>query len=330
MSMRSSALIALVGLGLVGRAATADPGKPVAAKVPAGAAAGLTERSRLEVGPGGRAIKQLTIENPLGDVKVEGYDGSSIQIETIKHAPDEESLDRLRVSLIPNPDGTVRITTTADGGKEVRPVSRQAVRIDLLIRAPRDARIDAAVGAGSLEVINMDAGGDLDTNSGPISVRNVAGEVSTHSVSGLTSLAQVFGSVDAQTLSSDLELDTIGGERLIATANRGKIAGRRVRARDIELTTTDGKIVLEGEAALRGRVVVSSLRGDVDVKLRRHGVVVVRARGAKLDLGTAMAMARTSPNGWVEGQLGGVKATPQAALVELRSRYGTVQFAIVE
>lgn len=319
-----SALVVLVVLGGV---AVADP-TPAPAKAPS--MAGLVEHSRLEVAPGGRPIKQLTIENPLGDVKIEGYDGQSIQIETRKQAPDEDSLDRLRVSLIPNPDGTVRILTTADGGREVRPISRGAVRIDLIIRAPRDARIDAAVSAGSLEVINMDAGGDLDTASGPISVRNVAGNLSTHSMSGATSLTQIFGSVDAQTLTSDLDLDTIGGERLTASASHGKIAGRRVRARDVELTTVDGKIVLEAEASLRGRIVIASLRGDVDVKLRRHGVVVVRARGPRLSLGSSMASAKAAKDGWVEGQLGGFEPSAQASIVELRSRYGLVQFAVIE
>ena len=322
--MKSALAMLLVFSGV----AVADPTPVPAPKAPT--KAGLVEHSRLEIAPGGRPIKQLTVENPLGDVKIEGYDGQSIQIETRKQAPDEEALDRLRVSLIPNPDGTVRIMTTADGGKEVRPLARGAVRIDLIIRAPRDARIDAAASAGSLEVVNMDAGGDLDTASGSISVRNVAGSLSTHSLSGQTSLTQVFGSVDAQTLTSDLDLDTIGGERLIASASHGKIAGRRVRSRDIELTTVDGKIVLEAEASLRGRITIASLRGDVDVKLRRHGVVVVRARGAKLNLGSSMASAKAAKDGWVEGQLGGFKPSAQASIVELRSRYGMVQFAVIE
>lgn len=297
---------------------------PAAAEAPPN----LVERSRLEIAPGGKPIKQIKIENPLGDVKVEGHDGGSILIETRKVAPDEEALDRLRVSLVPNPDGTVRIATTADGGPEYKRLSRSAVRIDLIVRAPRDARIDAVVSAGALEVLNMDAGGELDTASGPISVRNVAGELSTNSVTGATSLSQVFGSVDAQSLSSDVELDTIGGERLFATANRGKIAGRRVRARHVELTTTDGKIVLEAETALRGRVVVASLRGDVDVRLRRQGAVTIRARGAKVNLGSTRF--QTTSDGWMEGQLGQGAAGSQPAIVELRSRYGMVQFTVID
>lgn len=313
-------LAALLVTGLAVPAAA----EPAAAPKPAVKTV-VSERARLSVEPSGRAIKQLQIENPLGDVKVEGYDGTAIQIESHKVAPDDDSLDRLHISLVPNPDGTVSIRTTADGGKEVRPVARGAVRVDLMIRAPRDAHVEATVTSGTLEVNNMDAGGDLDTASGPISVRNVQGEVQTHSVSGATRLAQVFGSVDAQVLTSDLDLDTIGGERLVASVHRGRIEGRRVRARDIELTTTEGQILLEAEAALRGHLVVSSLRGDVDVRLRRHGAVLVRARGTKVDLG---APVTPRPNGWVETGYGG--GEPAAALVEIRSPQGSVRFAIIE
>lgn len=310
MTRAAMLVIALCGV------AAADPAK------------GVDERARVELAPAGHAFKQLAIDNALGDVRVEGYDGTSIRIETRKHAPDDDTLDRLRVSLVPNPDGTVRITTTADASRESRPVPRSAVRIDLIIRAPRDARIDAAVAAGKLEIENMDAGGELDAASGAIWVRNVSGELVTHSVTGPMTLAQVFGSVDAATVAADLDLDTIGGERLVAsTANHGRIAGRRVRSRDIELTTNEGQIVLEAETTLHGHVVVASLRGNLDIRLHRHGALVVRGRGTKVDLG---APAPTHHDGWVESTFGQVDPADLPALVELRSRYGAVQFAIVQ
>lgn len=331
--MRRGALLALLGPVLLAGTLAAEPARSgPAAELPT-PPAGVGERSRFAIEPGASAIKRLSIENPLGDVKIEGYDGASLQIETRKFGPDEDALDRLHVTLVSNPDGTVTIRTTADGGREHSPVARSAVRIDFVIRAPRETHVEAAVSSGRLEVANMDAGGDLDTGSGPISVRNVQGELLTHSVSGATRLAQVFGSVDAQTVSSDLDLDTIGGDRVIASVHRGRIEGRRVRARDVELTTTEGRIRLEAEAALRGRLVVSSFQGDVDVQLRRHGNVVVRARGAKVDLG---APVRARPNGWVETTVGSAAnaanaaALVEAAIVELRAIRGNVKFAIIE
>jgi hypothetical protein len=310
---------ALVLVAVLAGAAHADP-KAADPK-------GVDEHARVELAPAGHAFTQLAVDNPLGDVRVEGYDGTSIRIETRKHAPDEDTLDRLRVSLVPNPDGTVRIATTADASRESRSVPRSAVRIDLIIRAPRDARVDIAVASGKLEIENMDAGGELDAASGPIVVKNVAGELVTHSVTGPTSLAQVFGSIDAATVSADVDLDTVGGDKLVAsTSSEGHIAGRRVRSRDIELTTTDGRIALEAETSLHGRVVVASLRGELDVRLHRHGGLLVRARGVKVDLG---AMARAAQDGWVETLFGQVDNVAPA-LVELRSRYGAVKFAIVQ
>jgi hypothetical protein len=287
---------------------------------------GSTEHARLELAPAGHAFKQLQIENPLGDVKIEGYDGTAIMIETTKSAPDDDTLERLRVSLVPNPDGTVRITTAADHTAESKPVPRSAVRIDLVIRAPRNAHVDATVSSGKLEVANMDGGGELDSASGALSVHNLSGELVTNTVSGPTSLQQVFGSVDAAAISADLDLDTIAGEKLIASANHGHIAGRRVRSREVELTTTEGKIMLEAEAALRGHLVVSSLRGDVEVHLHRHGAVFLRARGTKVDLGQQQTV-HPQPNGWSETTIG---EGDHPALVELRSTYGNVQFTVVE
>ncbi len=283
----------------------------------------LVERSRFAVEAGTHPITHLSIDNPLGDVIVQGYDGTALQIQTRKTAPDDDTLDRLRVSLVPNPDGTVSIKTTADKG-ESKPVARGAVRIDMIIHAPRDARVEAATSAGRLSVCNMDAGSDLDSAAGPIVVQNVQGEVLTHSVSGATQIGMVFGSVDAQTLASDLALDSIGGERLVASVHHGRIDGRRVRSRDIELTTTDGRIMLEAEAALRGRLVVSSLTGDVDVRLRRHGPVMVRARGTKVDLGTAF---KTQPDGWAQTAFG---TGENPTLVELRANEGTLKLVVVE
>jgi putative adhesin len=286
----------------------------------------VDERTQFELQPAQHAFTKLAIDNPLGDVRIEGWDGTGMLIETHKHAPDRETVDRLGVTLVPSSDGTVRIATTAEGGREVRPVPRSQVRVDLIIRAPRSARVDAAVSSGKLEVRNMDGGAELDSSSGSINASNVQGELVTHSVSGPMTLAQVFGSVDAATVSSDVDLDSISGEKLVASASKGRIAGRRVRSRDVELTTTDGRIMLEAEAALRGHLVVSSLHGDVDVRIRRHGTLAVRARGVKVDLGAQQQVEHH--DGWTQATLG-THGDP-AAMVELQSRYGMVQFAIIE
>jgi hypothetical protein len=288
--------------------------------------ADISERSRVEVKPPGKPYKQVTVDNALGNVRIEGHDGTGIIIETNKRAPDEEALERLRVSLMPDPDGTVRIMTAADPLPESKPLPRSAVAIDVVIRAPRNVRIDATVGSGKLEVRNMDAGGELDSASGAITVESVNGELYTHSVSGPMSITNAFGPVDAATISSDVALDSISGEKLVASANDGKITGRRVRARDVELTTIRGAITLEAEAVARGHIVVSSLRGDVDVRVRRQAqnAMVVRGRGTKVDLGSQHVSVLGK---WQEAKFG---SGGESALVELRATRGIVRFAVIQ
>ena len=293
-----------------------------------GKEAGANERSRLEIAPSGHAFTHLVVDNPLGNVAVEGYDGTSIQIETHKHAPDDDTLDRLRVSLIPSGDGTVRITSTADGGREVKSVARGAVRVDRVIRAPHNAHVEAGASAGKLDIANLDAGGDLDPASGPFSVCNVSGEVFTHSLTGVTRLQQVFGSVDAQAISADVDLDTIAGERLVATVDRGSIAGRRVRSHDIQLTTTDGRIQLEAELALHGQLSAASLNG----RRRRAPAPPRRGRRARARREGRPRRGRRcracSPTAGARSR--SARSTRRSAMVELRSQRGNVQFVIVE
>ena len=287
------------------------------------------EHAELTIRPTAKPFNHITIENPLGDVRVEGHDAGTLRIEAFKHAPDTAALDRLHLQLVPNPDGSVRLKASADPSrdKEAKPVPRSAVRVDLVIHAPRNVRVEASASAGKLEIANMDAGGDLDTASGLISVRNVSGELSTHSLTGPTSIAQVFGSIDAQTITADMDLDSINGERLIATVSHGKIAGRRIRSRHVELTSSDGMIVLEAEAALQGHLIVATTKGDIDVRIRRHGALVVHARGPNVNLGPQQKVLR---DGVLEAQFGEIQNSAAPALVEMRSQLGTVKFGLLE
>jgi hypothetical protein len=301
----------LAALGGVATPARAD--EPVGRPDP-----GVFEDDRVEVAPR-QPITAVTIENALGDLRIEGHDGPGLVIVSTKRAPDDGALDRLRVSLIPDTDGTMRIVTAIDPTGPAVP--RGKVRIDLVVRAPRGARIDGRVRDGRLELANMDAGGELDTARGPILVHNVSGPIYARSLAGAQHFAEVFGTVDAQAISADVSMDTVRGERLVATVHKGRIHGRRIRARHIELRTTEGDIGLDGELVLGGTMAVASVNGALDVRLRAGGGLRVRAEGRTVtvtggrDLGGGL---------WAFGS----GATPAA--VELRSRHGLVRFVLAD
>lgn len=289
---------------------------------------GVYERDVVEVKAGKKPIKQLTIDNQLGDIRIEGHDGTGIVIHAYKHGPDDAALDQLRVSLLPDPDGPVKITTAIDRSKEHTTLPAADVRIDLVIQAPRDAKIEAHVGKGELILRNMDAGGDLDAGAGAITVENVEGTVYARSVDGDQSFAEVFGDLDAQALAADLELDTIRGDEVLASVHDGTIEARHVTAKRIELRTTKGKIKLESELQLGGKLIVASKTGDVDVRVKSKGSLRVKAlAGGKVDFDGVTAT--TDKDGeWVRARYGESKRKTGA--IELRSKKGNIRFAVIE
>jgi DUF4097 and DUF4098 domain-containing protein YvlB len=132
----------------------------------------------------------------------------------------------------------------------------------------------------------------------------------------------VFGSVDAETVNAPVKLDTIAGDSLVASAHRSSINARRVRSKRIELITTTGDIDLEGEAALAGKVLVSSLRGNITVHLRGRGLMSVRAMASKVDLGELKTRVI---RGVTLAELG---SGDEGAGIDLRTRHGTVSLVV--
>jgi len=318
--VKPAALIALVLVAAAGMARADEPAEETAE-------AAVFEHDVVEVQPGKKPIKTLTIDNQLGDIRIEGHDGKGLIIYAYKRAPDDAALDQLRVSLVPDPDGPVRITTAVDRSVEKTTLPAGQVRIDLVVRAPRGAKVDARVGEGELVVRNMDAGGDLDAGAGAITVENVAGTVYARSVDGDQSFAEVFGDLDAQALSADLLFETVRGDELIASVHDGTISARKIASKHIELRTTRGKIHLESELSLGGKLVVASRSGDVDVRVKSAGALKVKAFAGG-DLALAGAESTTDADReWVKARYGKGK---RAAAVELRSKFGDVRFAIVE
>ena len=287
-------------------------------------AGGLVEKATLTVAPGKRPIRAVSIDNPLGDVRIEGHDGTSVQIESVKHAPDTDTLQRLRVTLVPDPDGTVRLTSTLGDARERPPAALGTIRIDLVVRVPRAAKVEGRVGRGRLEARNLDGGADLDAGAGAIVVANVAGGVLARSVDGNQHFAQVFGNLDAHAVDAELELETVRGQTLEAQVYKGAIAGHGLASRRMRLTAIHGDITVATEAQPGGSIVVSSVDGSVNVTVHSPGRVRVKARA-----GGTLTLAGTTPagDGWIQQQFGAGRAT---GAIQLQSRFGDVSFSLID
>lgn len=305
----------------------------VAAAVPAAADEGddadgdgaVVEHAQLVIAPGQRPIGAVAIDNPLGDVTIVGYDGDSVSIETVKHAPDARTLERLRVTVVPAPDGAVRLSTALTARADRPPVPLTTVRVDLVVRVPHGAAISGRVADGRLAVSNLDAGAELDAGTGPISVHNVAGVVMARSLAGDQRFEEVFGPLDSHAIDGDLAFDTVRGARLRAQAYAGNIDGRRIASREVVVSTIEGDVQLEAAPPTGGRLSVASVRGAVAVRLAPDARARVRLKaGGRL---RTLGGGAVGADGWTELGLG---ARRQAASVQVSSRFGDVSFGLVQ
>ena len=306
------AYLAVVLLAAMAGAAAAEPG--------------VEERDVVELAPAkGQHVGKVAIDNRLGDVRIEGHDRDVITIIAVKRAPDQETLERLKVSLVPDPSGPVSISTSLLAGKEARPIPAGSVRIDLVIMAPRSAPVEARVWKGRIQIKGLDAGAELTAVDGDIDVEQVSGAVSTESSHGHHSFAQVFGAIDAHAIVGDLDLDVVRGDRLAAVVQEGQVVGRKVRVRDISIRVTRGDIDLAGEAMVGGHYQIASYWGNVQVRLGKKVPMRVRAQ-ARVGLVTLpRRFRRQDADGAIVTGDAGSGRSP--ADLDLRTRVGVITVA---
>ncbi len=321
--MKHLALVhALAGaLGLL--AAAAGVAAAQDALAPVGSTDGVFERGVVEVEPGARPIGSVVIDNRLGNVRVEGYDGDTVIIDALKRAPDDETLGRLKVSLVPDPSGAVRIETRVATDPELRRIAAGTIRINLVVRAPRRAAVEARVWNGSLAVTGVNNGAQLTANEGDISVEEASGRIVTSSAMGTQRLREIVGEVNARGLYGELALDVVRGRRLAAAMHEGRIVAHKVRSTDVTVHVIRGDVSLEGVPPLRGHWSVITYHGNIELAMSERVPVRVsaRARRGTVDLPAPLHPAREDGSGWIRGHSGDGRA---AGTIELAANVGNI------
>jgi hypothetical protein len=273
-----AALGLVVGLLLVpggARAQTPRPGPILGEREVARTPGGMVERDTVKIAPArGVKIKRVTVDNRLGDVDVVGHDEAYVALTVVKRAPDGTTLDRLKVNLVAEPDGTVDIGAALVAAQEARPVPARAVRIDISLEMPRSAHVEVRAWNGKIAVSGVHAGATLSAHAADLTVTDVRGPVVTDAARGTQRLSGVKGDVDAEAAYGDLDLDGIAGHVLAARVHTGQLTATRVRSRKVTMRTTFGDIHFTGELLAGSSVDIASYGGSVEVRLPRGGGLV--------------------------------------------------------
>jgi hypothetical protein len=325
--MRRLALVVALLVAVPALAQAQQPGQtpPLGARQVARDGVGLVERDTVQIAPArGVEIKELVVDNRLGDVQVVGHDGPEVALTVIKRAPDGTTLDRLKVNLSTDINGRVDIGAALLAGVEDRPVPARAVRIDIVVEVPRRAHVTVRAWNGKVAVAGVHAGATLSAHVGDLTVTDVRGKVITDSLRGTQRLSSVSGAVDADTTYGEVAIDGMTGTELAARVQDGQLVASRVKARKVRLRTTFGDIQFSGEILAGADVDIASYQGTVDVRLL-PGTTPIRldagTREGRLDSRVQLAGGVQPDGNHVQGMLGRGK---QPATLRITSVTGNV------
>lgn len=282
------------------------------------------ERDTVEVlAPEGIKFGQVSIDNHLGNVSVRGHDHESIAIQSFKRADDDSTLERLVVSLVPDGQGRVSISTALRAGAENKPVRAGSIAIDLVVFVPRKSAVNAEIWSGELLVSKVDNGAILAADKGRIEVKQVSGPVAADLRLGAQVFAELLGDLRAHGIEGSLDLNAVRGKLLEASLVRGGIVGTKLKFKQMQVRSVFGDIDVSAELIPGGSYKIASRKGNVSIRFSGRGTVAVSVNASKATLASEMNPRSEGKHQWYAyyGQRS-TKGVP--AELELRAPTGTV------
>lgn len=219
------------------------------------------------------ATGTLSLRGVAGPIRIHGTDGDTARVTVTYRvrAADEAAADAMVEELGVEPrlgEGWLEIDTRE------RPWSRfeDWLHGDGRERGwPRLDILGALVGAGNVRIAldvqaPRGASVQVDTVSGDIDVRELAGEQRYRAVSGELRIEEGGGQVDASTVSGPVDVAATAEVAVQARTVSGGVRVLAPRITSVHVTTTSGEVRLAGPLAPEGEHRVSSLSGRLVVE----------------------------------------------------------------
>jgi hypothetical protein len=239
----------------------------------------------------------LIIESPMGGLRVNAWDKPQVRITSRKHARDAATLEKLRIQVEMH-DGQVRIRSgvyVRGVFKPIPPAAGEGAGIDLSVDAPKSVHLAARTWSGNVEASGFRAGAELSSTGGEVRARDIDGPVHTNADFGRQRLESIHGNVDAHTLKGDMDLDSLSGDEVDARVAEGQITARDLHAAMVRLLSTAGGIILIGTLQPGGRYELTTLDGDIQLRLKPQPFTVA-AHAPAVQSSFALKTLSRAPN----------------------------------
>ena len=255
-------------------------------------------------------VPRLVLEQPTGDVRVEGWDRPEIEVSitderelfevdesgsqvTIRGVPPraksgEFNFERPNIDLSGLGDlgiGIERIAAKVERSvdKSLRKAGRSLKGInfdfgrwsggrDYTIRVPHDCDISLRTSTGDLEIYGTNGTQFVQSSSGDINMHEITGNVLASSASGDITLSNIKGKVGVRTASGDINVHGASLDDLSVHTASGDVdlVLRSTPDRDFEVKGISGDVNITLPADSRLTIEVSSLSGDISSRFQHE------------------------------------------------------------
>ena len=213
------------------------------------------------------------------DVIVRPWQGQGIHIKAIQYG----GASGASAVNVEQSNGTVRVTGSGAPGFSL--FCFGGCGLDYQIAIPAGVPIDIRTSSGDISITGADNAATLTTSSGDISARSLTSGLTVSTTSGDVKLDDIAGRLEVTTVSGDVELDngrvsdavvqtTNGDIDLQGVANAftlesvsGDVTVRDARDGQLVVTTTNGNVDYTGSLARGGSNTISTISGDVTLRL---------------------------------------------------------------
>jgi DUF4097 and DUF4098 domain-containing protein YvlB len=159
-----------------------------------------------------RSDGSVAVDDSSGDVKVTGWNSDRVELTVIKTAWSSEDLHRL----------DTRVDSRSDRFAIAARYPSRCMNCDvsLQLKVPARAHVTIETSSGDVSVKSIAGPARVDSGSGDVSIKDVGGEVHVHASSGDVTLDAIGSPIEAYTSSGD-----INAHRLVADANLAASSG---------------------------------------------------------------------------------------------------------
>ncbi|MCB1624869.1 MAG: DUF4097 family beta strand repeat protein [Pseudomonadales bacterium] len=254
----------------------------------------------------------VEITNVSGLINVSGWDRDEVQVvgrlgRDVERLDVLRDADRTRIRVVLPRKGDVRGSTDLT----VRVPTASSIEVSAV---SADVKISGTTGRQLLKTVSGDVATQIDTAdtdvtavSGAIRLHGAgrAADVRVNSVSGDLILENFSGSVDAVTVSGDIQLDM-------------------AKARELRVRSTSGDVLVQAQLSRDGRMEVTTVSGDMRITVPTEAGFTADAKTFSGDITGCLAAEAESASKYGPGKRLDIRQGEASATIRLKSLSGDI------